>query len=41
VNYEDKILLQKKYNLSENDYIVLHVGPITETRNLRVLTDLQ
>lgn len=33
--------LRKKYNLNQKSFIILHVGPINNTRNLEIFTDLQ
>jgi glycosyltransferase involved in cell wall biosynthesis len=38
---EDKTSLRKKYKLTENKKILLHVGHIRESRNIRWLIDVQ
>jgi glycosyltransferase involved in cell wall biosynthesis len=40
ITKEKKIELRRKYNISEDDFLVLHVGPITKGRNQRVLLDI-
>jgi glycosyltransferase involved in cell wall biosynthesis len=40
VEYEKKVRLRKKYNISINDIVLLHVGHMVEARNIRKLTEI-
>lgn len=41
VSPEVKLKLRRKYNLDENKFIILHVGPIERGRNILLLNELQ
>lgn len=40
VDYAKKIELRKKYGFGENDFIVLHIGPLRNGRNQKALLEL-
>ena len=40
ITKEKKIELRRKYNIPENDFLVLHVGPIVKGRNQRIFQDI-